>query len=156
MIELNIPGITNLIIEHAIFDMNGTLSENGLITGQVKELLNELSNLVTIQIITSDTFGNAHESVKGINAELKIISGNNSAQKKKELVYKLGYSGTVVIGNGYNDHAMFKQGVIGIGIIGNEGLAVKAALHCDIIVNSIENAIGLLLNPKKLIATLRN
>lgn len=156
MIELNIPGITNLKIEHAIFDMNGTLSENGIIKERVKVLLNKLANHVAIQIITSDTFGNANESVKGINAELKIIKGNNSAQKKTELVYELGYSKTVVIGNGYNDHAMFKQGVIGIGIMGTEGLAVKAVLQCDIIINSVENAIGLLLNPKKLVATLRN
>lgn len=156
MIDLNIPGIANVKIENAVFDMNGTLSENGLIKESVKELLNELSKQVAIYIITSDTFGNANESVKGVNAKLYIIKGDNSAQRKKEIVYKLGYSKTVVIGNGYNDYAMFKQGVIGIGIMESEGLAVKAALHCDIIVAKIEDAISLLLNPKKLVATLRN
>ncbi len=156
MIDLNIPGITNVKIENVVFDMNGTLSENGLIKESVKGLLNELSKHAAIYIITSDTFGSANESVKGINAKLYIIKGDNSAQKKKEMVYKLGYSKTAVIGNGYNDYAMFKQGVIGIGIMESEGLAVKAALHCDIIVTKIENAINLLLNPKKLVATLRN
>lgn len=156
MIKVNIPGITEASIKNVVFDMNGTLGEDGTIKPSVKKLLNELSKLVDIYVITSDTFGSAQESVKGINTKLIIIEGEGSADKKKEAVYKLGYSETVVIGNGYNDHAMFKQGLIGIGIIGSEGLAVKAALHCDIIVVKIEDAINLLLNPKKIIATLRN
>jgi soluble P-type ATPase len=156
MIKINIPGITEASIKNVVFDMNGTLGEDGIINTFVKKLLNELSKLVDIYIITSDTFGSAKKSTEDIHAKLIIIEGGGSSDKKKELVYKLGYSETVVIGNGYNDHAMFKQGLIGIGIIGSEGLAVKAALHCDIIVVKIEDAINLLLNPKKLIATLRN
>lgn len=156
MIKITIPGNAEAVINNVVFDMNGTLAEDGIINDHVKNLLNDLSKLVNIYIITSDTFGSAGQAVKGINAKLLIIEGEGSADKKKEIVYKLGYSETVIVGNGYNDHAMFKQGFIGIGVIGSEGLALKAALHCDIIVVKIEDAINLLLNPKKMIATLRN
>ena len=156
MIRLNIPGNADAAIKNVVFDMNGTLAEDGVIKNSVKQLLIELSKNADIYIITSDTFGSAADSVKDLNVKLYIIDGENSAEKKKDIVYKLGYSETVVIGNGYNDYAMFKQGFIGIGIMGLEGLSLKAALHCDIIIGNIEDAINLLLNPKRLIATLRD
>jgi soluble P-type ATPase len=156
MIQLNIPENADAVIKNVVFDMNGTIAEDGIIRDSVIQLLNELSKKVNIHIITSDTFGTASEAVKDlIKCKLYIIKGKNSAEKKKDIVYKLGYSETVVIGNGHNDYAMFKQGFIGIGIMGEEGLSLKAALHCDIIIGKIEDAINLLLKPKRLIATLR-
>ncbi len=156
MIKIDIPGNAEVILKNVVFDMNGTLSEDGIIRDGVKILLNKLSKIVKIYIITSDTFGTAENMVKDINAKLFIISGENSADKKKEIVYKLGYPETAIVGNGYNDHEMLKQGVIGIGIVGVEGLAVKALLHCDVIVPRIEDALNLFLNSKRIVATLRN
>ena len=136
--------------------MNGTLSEDGIIKNNVKTLPNELSKHVDIYVVTSDTFGTAKEMVKNIHAELFIINGENSALKKREILQKLGYAETIAIGNGVNDNEMLKNAAIGIGIMGLEGLAIKAALNCDIIAGKIEDALNLLLNTKRLTATLRN
>ncbi len=158
MIKINIPGQENavIIIKNAVFDMNGTLSEDGIIKNDVKILLNELSKHLDVYVVTSDTFGTAEEMVKDIHAKLFIIDGENSGVKKLEILKKLGYSGSIAVGNGFNDTEILKNAVLGIGIMGAEGLALKAALNCDIIVGKIEDAIGLLLNPKRITATLRN
>jgi soluble P-type ATPase len=158
MIKINIPGRENaeITIKNVIFDMNGTLSEDGIIKDDVKILLNELSKYVDIYVVTSDTFGTAEEMVKNIHAKLFIINGENSAVKKREILQKLGYQETIAVGNGFNDTEILKNAIIGIGIMGAEGLAAKAALNCDIIVGKIEEALNLLLNTKRLTATLRN
>jgi hypothetical protein len=41
-------------------------------------------------------------------------------------------------------------------LLGPEGLAVSALLHADVLVASIDDALDLLLNPKRLLATLRH
>ena len=158
MIKINIPGRENaeIRIKNAVLDMNGTLSEDGIIKDDVKILLNELSKHVDIYVVTSDTFGTAEEMVKNIHVKLFIIDGENSAVKKMEILQKLGCSETIAVGNGFNDTEILKNAAIGIGIMGVEGLAVKAALNCDIIVGKIEDALNLLLNTKRLTATLRN
>lgn len=156
MIKVDIPGNAEISIENVVFDMNGTISEDGIIKDDVKNLLNELSKIVKIYVITSDTFGTAESQLKGINAELFILKGKNHTYEKREAIFKLGCSKTAVIGNGVNDSEMLKYGIIGIGILAGEGLALKTALNCDIIVSKPEDAINLLLNQKRLIATLRS
>jgi len=61
----------------------------------------------------------------------------------------------VAIGNGANDVAMLSEAAHGIAGLGPEGLAVSALLAADVLVASIDDALELLLNPKRLIATLR-
>jgi soluble P-type ATPase len=51
---------------------------------------------------------------------------------------------------------MVKEAALGIAVIEKEGAAVETLLAADIVCGNILDALELLLNPKRLIATLRS
>jgi soluble P-type ATPase len=61
----------------------------------------------------------------------------------------------VAVGNGRNDRLMLEAAALGIAVIGDEGLAADAMQACDIVVRHIADALALLEDPRRLIATLR-
>jgi phosphoserine phosphatase len=69
--------------------------------------------------------------------------------------HKMGAENVVAIGNGVNDSLMLKKAALGIVVIGGEGAAQKTIKEADIVVKDIHDALGLLLNRLRLIATLR-
>ena len=77
-----------------------------------------------------------------------------SAQKA-EFVTKLGAERVVAFGNGMNDRKMLKAAKLWVIILGREGCAVKALLAADLQVASAVDGLDLLLNPKRLRATLK-
>ena len=64
-------------------------------------------------------------------------------------------SSVVAIGNGANDVSMLRAAALGIVVVGPEGLATEAIAAATIVTLSIADALDLLLNPKRLVATLR-
>ena len=62
---------------------------------------------------------------------------------------------TVAIGNGSNDQLMLQESALGIAVLQGEGMSRAAMENADIIVKDISDAFDLLLNPKRLTATLR-
>jgi soluble P-type ATPase len=62
----------------------------------------------------------------------------------------------VAIGNGRNDRKMPKAAAIGIALIQTEGGSAEALASADIASSTILEALDLLQNPKRLIATLRS
>jgi len=84
----------------------------------------------------------------------KIKEGDECAQKL-ELVRKIGQRGTVSIGNGSNDVLMLKESLLGVCILGREGTSGDAIMVADIIIADINDALDLLLNPDRLVDTLR-
>jgi soluble P-type ATPase len=67
----------------------------------------------------------------------------------------LGAGQVVAIGNGANDVDMLRTSALGIAVLGPEGLATPALLAADVVVASIDDGLDLLLQPKRLIASLR-
>ena len=155
MIKIEIPGIKTIIIEYLVTDYNGTLAQDGKLLENVSEKLNKLSEQVKIFVITADTFGKATENLKDINCELHIIAKNSQAEAKLEFIKNLGADKVCAIGNGNNDELMLKGSVLGIAVEQGEGLATKSLIASDIVCKSITDALDLLLNPKRLVATLR-
>lgn len=51
---------------------------------------------------------------------------------------------------------MLATSALGIGVCGGEGIAAEAAAACDIVAPDIEAALDLLLEPKRLVASLRS
>jgi soluble P-type ATPase len=51
---------------------------------------------------------------------------------------------------------MLREAALGIGVIGEEGISSSLIKEADIIVNDIVDAIGLVLHPERLLATLRD
>jgi soluble P-type ATPase len=155
MITIDIPGWGNLDIENVVFDLNGTLAQDGKIPPGVKKKVNTLSERVNIYILTADTQGTASKEIQELKAELVKISENDSKNGKFEFLKTLSPEATVAIGNGNNDQLILREAGIGIAVLQNEGMSVVAMKNADIMVRDISDAFDLLLKPKRLIATLR-
>jgi P-type E1-E2 ATPase len=155
LINIDIPCVGNLCLKHLVLDYNGTIAFDGNLCNGVEETLNLLAKEIKVYIITADTFGTVAAMCKGINGEVTVLTSNNGTEEKEHFVDSLGAENVVAIGNGANDCLMLKKAALGIAIIGNEGAALKAINNADIVVNNINDALGVLLNTQRLIATLR-
>jgi soluble P-type ATPase len=155
MITLDVPGIGTIKIEHLVADYTGTLSEDGRLCEGVKERLEKLARYLEIHILTADTFGTAEEELNGIKCRLHILGGDKEDIQKMKYVESLGPEGVVAIGNGNNDRKMLSTARIGIAVCLREGCSKDALEAADMLVTSSVDALDLLLNPKRLKATLR-
>ncbi len=155
MIEIEIPGYEKFIFKKAFFDLNGTLSIDGIIKSSTYNLLKELSKKIEINIITADTLNVASTLFKNLNVNLIKLKNLNGGKEKAEIVEKNEPEHCVAFGNGYNDHLMLEKVKLGIIVLQEEGISIKSLLNADIIVKNIDDGIMLLLNEKRLIATLR-
>ena len=154
-VRIDIPGWGNIDIENIVIDLNGTIATDGRIATEVKQKINSLSELAKVYILTADTQGTANEEILGMNAELIKIPEEDSKQGKFDFLKTLNLEMTVVVGNGSNDQLILKEAALGIAVLGDEGVSVSAIKSADVVVKNIQNALDLLLKPKRLIATLR-
>jgi soluble P-type ATPase len=147
---ISIPNYKNINAKTVVFDLNGTLAVDGKVDEEIKELLNELNKKYDIVVLTADTFGTIKKEFEGYNIVIEIIKNTEEKMNKAKE-----YAPYIGVGNGNNDIDMLKNAELGITIIGKEGCSVKTLLSADIVVNNITDAINLLLNEKRMIATLR-
>lgn len=155
MIEFEVPGLRKFQLKNLVLDYNGTIAFDGELIPGVEKLLSELSKQLKIYIVTADTFNKVKDFQNLIEAEVHILPPEDQIKLKADFVEILGQDSTVVIGNGSNDSKMLKVSALGIAVIGKEGGSSKTLQNADIVCNSIEDALALLLNPKLIIATLR-
>ena len=155
MIKIDIPGSRTIDAEYLVLDFNGTIAIDGrFIDGVIGQLVQVSSNL-KIHVLTADTFGTVQNELKGLPLNIKIIEPDQQIQQKLNYVNELGPSHVIAIGNGKNDHLMLRESALGIGIIQAEGAYSQIFYDTQIICTSINDALSLLINPKRLIATLR-
>ena len=155
MQKIEIPNYKSITLQHLVLDYNGTIAKDGRLKSEVKELLPLLSKRYKVHVITADTFGSVKAELKGFEVTVTLLTTNNHTQEKATYIEKLGKTNSVAIGNGNNDSEMLKNAILGIAVIGDEGCATRTLLQSDITTNSINDALMLLLNEKRLIATLR-
>jgi soluble P-type ATPase len=155
MLAINIPGYDKLQIEHLLLDFNGTIAFDGRLIDGVREALNALSKDVDIHVVTADTFGDVSQQLDGVPVKLTILPESDQDQGKLGYLSTLGAEITLAMGNGRNDRLMLQEAAIGIALIQEEGISVEALVSADIVCTSIGHALGLLLHPKRLTATLR-
>jgi soluble P-type ATPase len=155
MLEIKIPGYDKLQIAHLLLDFNGTIGFDGKLIDGVREALNALAKDVEIHVVTADTFGDVTQQIEGIPVKLTILPEADQDQGKLGYLKTLGAEMTVAIGNGRNDRLMLEKAAIGIAMIQGEGVSVEALIAADVACNDIRQALGLLLYPKRLTATLR-
>ena len=67
----------------------------------------------------------------------------------------MGKDACVALGNGNNDAMMLSVASVGIAVMGDEGCAKDALMGSDVICKNIGEALSLMLQSKRLIATLR-
>jgi soluble P-type ATPase len=156
MIEVRIPGRDETMeLRHLVLDFNGTLALDGRIKAGVGELLSEVSRVLDVHVVTAGTFGGVENELRGIPCSLKVLGGADHTAQKGRYVEDLGAEQTVAIGNGRNDRAMLEKAKLGILVIQEEGAAAEALGAADVVCTDIVPALGLLLHPLRLSATLR-
>jgi soluble P-type ATPase len=152
-LRVEIPGRATLELEGLLLDVNGTLSDRGvLIAGVGERILALKPAFERITLLSADTFG----KLDAIAASLDV-SSQRISQGAEKLAYleRLGSQRQAAIGNGSNDAAMLAAAGLGIAVLGPEGVSVEALRAADVVCGSVLQALDLLLEPRALVATLR-
>jgi P-type E1-E2 ATPase len=76
-------------------------------------------------------------------------------EEKRHYVEQLGPAHVIAFGNGVNDVAMLRLAAIGVAVLAGEGMTISALQAADVLALGPVDAIELVLNPKRLVATLR-
>jgi soluble P-type ATPase len=156
MLEIIIPGGPALALDTLVLDFNGTVAVDGQLIDGVDKRLRALSQTLHIHVVTADTHGNAADRCAALPVHLEILGGSNQDEAKRDFVMACGARSTVAVGNGRNDLLMLGEAALSIAIIGPEGAYGGLFGAADIVCRDINDGLDLLLEPARLIATLRN
>lgn len=156
MIEVDVPGFGELRLAHLVCDYNGTLAQDGALLAGVAHALREIARDLEVHVVTADTFGCAADELVGLPLRLTVLHAEEQASAKLAHVIRLGAERVVAVGNGRNDAQMLEAARLGIALVQGEGAAVSAVVSADIVVGGIIDALTLLREPRRLLATLRS
>jgi P-type E1-E2 ATPase len=151
-IAFEVPGRARVELEHLLLDVNGTLTNRGVLLEGVAERFAALGDRLSLQLVSADTFGTLREIAAKLGAAGTVAA---DGQEKEALVQRLGPLACAVIGNGANDVAALRAAALGIAVLGPEGVSADALQAADIVCGSILDALDLLLDERALVATLR-
>ena len=156
MIDIDIPGFCQIHLTHLVLDYNGTLAVDGKLISGVGKALTAIAKNLQIHVITADTFGLAKAQLAGLPVQLTVFPVEGQDKAKLDYITRLGVDSVIAIGNGRNDRKMLKSAAVGIALIQKESCASEAMASADIISTNIIDALDLLRNPKRMVATLRS
>ena len=141
MIDVDVPGWRHLQLGTLVLDLNGTLAVDGRLL-PVHSSIAELSTQLEVCLLSADTHGTLDQAAEelGVRA-VRLHQGGGESQQKAQFVTELGADSVVAVGNGAND----------VGMLEIAGLSTSS----DLLVGSADEALDLLLHPRRLIATLR-
>ena len=153
MIEVEIAGRGLLQIAHVVLDVDGTIALDGALLPGMKERLALLDEYAEVHLLTADTYGTQAALDAELGLQATVIQ--QGAVEKGAYVLALGAESVAVIGNGADDVAMFNAAALRIAVLGQEGLSAALLKSADVLVRDVNDALDLLLNPLRLVATLR-
>ncbi len=156
MILLSIPSQKNITLHHLLLDYNGTLACDGVLKNGVMSRLEKLSTLLTIHVITADTFGSVAQQCNCDFIHIEVISKTDQAKAKLNYLETLNQNHTIAMGNGRNDLLMLQEAILGFALLQEEGCDTQTLIASDAIFRDINDALDALLHPERLIATFRN
>jgi soluble P-type ATPase len=156
MVSVAIPGFGTLRITDLVLDYNGTLAVDGDLLPGVKRRLAALRARLRIHVVTADTFGKARRGLRGVDCKLEILGSGAEDRAKAAYVRRLGAARVACIGNGRNDRLMLRIAGIGIAVAQAEGASPQTVAAADVLVPSVRDALDLLLQPRRLLASLRS
>jgi soluble P-type ATPase len=149
----DIPGQGELVLNTLILDLNGTLSVGGAIPDGVKLRLEKLKELgYKIIFFTANTRGDAVDLAKNLGISWKLAK---NAEDKKSMALELKPETCVSVGNGLIDLELMQVVKLRIVTLQAEGVHVQTLLNSDVVVPGINDALDLLVDKSRLIATLR-
>jgi P-type E1-E2 ATPase len=155
-VEIAIPGHETISLRHALFDVNGTLALDGVLLEGVSERLTLIRQHLEVHMITANTHGKQGAIDAELGLTARLMTPGDERFQKAVFLQELGPAQTVAIGNGSNDAWMIRAAAVGIAVLGPEGLSQDALQAADMVVPSILDALDLLLNPRRIVATLRH
>ena len=155
MIELCIPGRAELILEHLVLDVNGTLAVDGILISGVAKCIESLRDRLKVHLLTADTHGRQVEIDHLLNLQAVHILPGKESEQKADYVRQLGADRVAAIGQGANDAGMLQAATLGICVMSVEGLSVDSINAADLITPDILSALELFEKPLRLIASLR-
>lgn len=155
MLEIAIPGGETLRLEHLVADFNGTLAVDGRLLPGVADGLRNLASRLAVHVVTADTFGAAAQALDGLPLQLTVLGEGPHAAAKRRHAERLGAGRCAAIGNGRNDELLLAAAALGIAVVQGEGAACRTLQAADVVAPDIATALGLLLHPTRLVATLR-
>ena len=151
-LSVPIPGRGELRLEHLLVDVNGTLTNRGVLLDFVTSRLEHLRDMLDIRLVSADTFG----TLDAIAGRLQVGAVRAATgEDKLRVLDELGRHRCVVIGNGANDALVLEAAPSASPCWAQRA---RAQPHCgcaDVVCASITDALDLLLDPKALSATLR-
>ena len=155
MKTMTVPGWGSAELENLVLDLNGTLTESGdFIPGVIDYLEKMRAEGFRIYVLSGDTREALKQGLEEPADAEAVITRNGD--EKRDFVESIGADRTVCVGNGNIDVEMFKAARLSICTIQAEGASLQAMLAADIVVTQINQAFEILLDPSKLIATLRS
>lgn len=155
MLDIDIPGFGHLHLQHLVLDFNGTLALDGHVQPGVFSRLSQLKAILSIHILTADTFGTVKSTFASTDYTVHILPQGDEKNAKLTYVRALGAKSCAALGNGNNDAAMLAEAGLSMAVLQAEGAAWSAMSQAMLTAPSIEAALGLLLHPARLKATLR-
>lgn len=155
MLTLHVPGYRELQLNYLVLDYNGTLAVDGVPIPGVAERLAKIAAVLDIHVVTADTFGMAKHETGSWPITLSIVATDKQEEYKADYVAKLGALHCAAIGNGRNDRLMLEAAELGIAVIQAEGASQPTLSASDLVFNNINDALDSLLNPRRLVASLR-
>ena len=155
MIALQIPGVGTFDWRHLVLDVNGTLTVDGELVPGVAERLHLLAGRLQIHLLTADTRGTLAGIARRLGVAWARVQQGQEAEQKRDYVEGLGAASVIAVGNGNNDALMLSAASLGIVVIGREGAATRAVMAADLVVHDIIDALDALLDPTRLLSTLR-
>ncbi len=155
MITAQIPGFGSIELKYLVSDYSGTLAVDGRLVVGVREKLIQLSESLEIFIVTADSYGYAEDELKEVKCKVHRLTESHEAKQKERFIRKLGAEHVFAMGNGNNDWLMLKRARIGAAVCLSEGVSTEALKSADIFLHSGLETLNLLLNTRRLIASLR-
>lgn len=156
MLDVDIPGFGHLQLRHLVLDFNGTLALDGHIQPGVLSRLSQLKTILSIHVLTADTFGTVKSTFTSTEYTVHVLPRGDEKGAKLAYVRALGAQSCACLGNGNNDAAMLAEAGLSVAVLQAEGAAWTAMSSAMLTAPGIEAALDLLLHPSRLKATLRS
>ncbi len=151
--KYQIPGTEDLELKTIILDLNGTLSVGGVIPDGVKERIGSLKKLgFKILFFSGNTRNDADKLAAELGISWKLAKNGD---EKRQLAEELKPETCVSIGNGLIDLGLMILVKLSIVTLQAEGVHIQTLINSDVVVPTINDALDLLIDDKKLVATLR-
>lgn len=156
MIEVPLPGRNcTLRLRYLLIDINGTLTVDGELIAGVAERICALKNSLAIYLLSADTYGKAQATAAALGLEFFRVDAEKGGIDKRDYIINIGKDHCVAVGNGFNDVLMLEEAALAIAVVGKEGCCSEALLRSDLAVADINDALDMLLFPRRIVATLR-